>query len=207
LLAAEHRIPPPRPEAHVREILAQADPASTERKLNIVLLAGPKDHGPFEHDYPLWQKRWKVLVGGLQEGDERVLNTFGAPLSVTDEEVSGAENVTLSTAWIWPSDEQWEKADLVVMFSAPPPWTPERLAQLEAFLKRGGGFVSIHMSLWQDSPELAELLGMGKHRATWFRHGPLHLELDTNHDITRGLPSTIDLVDESYFNFQGDPAS
>src|SRR5690606_14607080 len=116
-LAVEHRIPPPRPLAHVEEILQQGDQASTERKLNAVLLAGPKDHGPFEHDYPLWHKRWRVLVGGLEAGDERVLNIFGAPLSVTDEEVAGAENVDLSTAWVWPSDEQWEQADLVVMYS------------------------------------------------------------------------------------------
>src|SRR5690606_37307284 len=125
--------------------------------------------------------------------------------SVTEEELAGAENVELSTAWVCPSDEQWEAADLVVMYSAPPPWTPERLAQLEAFLARGGGFVSIHMSMWQDSKELADLIGIGKHAATWFRHGPVRLEL-ADHDITRGLPETVDLVDESYFNFQGDPS-
>jgi hypothetical protein len=46
-------------------VLAPKSPAANKlRQLNIVLLADKKDHGPNEHDYPLWQKRWSLLIGG-----------------------------------------------------------------------------------------------------------------------------------------------
>ena len=42
-----------------------------------MLLADDKDHGPAGnglHDYPLWQKRWAVLLGGKKAAAEKQLN-------------------------------------------------------------------------------------------------------------------------------------
>ncbi len=204
--------PRPRVKADVEAILAKAPTPPKEsslRKLQIVLLAGPKDHGLHEHDYPLWQKRWKVLLGGKGPDDEPQVNLFGPTrLEADGRTLDGAAQVSVTTAWQWPSREQLATADLIVMHSAPQ-WSAEHLADLKAFLARGGGFVVVHMSLWQNSPELAEVIGLAKKEGTRFRHGPVTLELTAeltapDHPILLGLPRRIALVDESYFDFQGD---
>ena len=46
-------------------------------KLHVVLLADEKDHGPAGnglHDYPLWQKRWALLLGGEKASEEKQVN-------------------------------------------------------------------------------------------------------------------------------------
>ena len=49
--------PPPRSRAEVQAVLAQTPPPEGAlRPLRILLVAGPKDHGPGEHDYPAWQR-------------------------------------------------------------------------------------------------------------------------------------------------------
>ncbi|HRU19558.1 MAG TPA: hypothetical protein P5125_04300, partial [Kiritimatiellia bacterium] len=45
--------------------------------LRIVLLADKKDHGPVGnglHDYPLWQERWALLLGGRAASDAAQVN-------------------------------------------------------------------------------------------------------------------------------------
>ena len=80
LSAAEPPTPPTRADAE-RAIAAAADARPPEgtplRPLTIVLLAGPKDHGENEHDYPRWQARWALLLGGKAASDERAANLFG----------------------------------------------------------------------------------------------------------------------------------
>jgi len=61
--------PPPRKRAEVEAILKKAErPAKPTRKLRILLAAGPKDHGPGEHDYPAWQKAWAELLARAKMG-------------------------------------------------------------------------------------------------------------------------------------------
>ena len=51
--------PKPRTVAEVKAVLAGApNPPEKTRPIHIVLVAGPKDHGVGEHDYPAWQKIW-----------------------------------------------------------------------------------------------------------------------------------------------------
>ena len=63
---------------------------------------------------------------------------------------SKAARVKVTTAWKWPSKEQLDSADLIVMqcYRSGGPtsrtWSNERIAELEAYLSRGGGFVVIH---------------------------------------------------------------
>ena len=207
-LGAPYKPPPPRSRAEVEAVLAKASkpPAAGQlRPLHIVLLASKKDHGPNEHDYPLWQKRWKVLLGGKGADDEPKVNLFSPePTTGRDTILAGAPKVKVSTAMDWPGKEQIESADLVVMFSKPR-WNPQTLKDLEALLARGGGFVITHMAIWQKSKELADLVGMAAGGQTKYRHGPVDLKIvDPTHPITLGLPKAIHLVDETYFHFQGD---
>ena len=95
--------------------LVPREPATDRlRRLNIVLLADKKDPGSNEHDYPLWQKRWSLLIGGKQAAmsSETHANLHGTPHADKSADVlAGIPKVELSTAWIWPTDKQFESAD------------------------------------------------------------------------------------------------
>ena len=56
--------PRPRSLAEVNAVLAGAPtPPEKTRPIRVVLVAGKKDHGKGEHDYPAWQQRWATLLG------------------------------------------------------------------------------------------------------------------------------------------------
>jgi putative heme-binding domain-containing protein len=157
--------PPPRSRAEVTALLAGASPAAAPPR-RLVLVAGPKDHGPGEHDYPAWQAAWGELLGV-------------------------AEGVTVDVASPWPSAEQLATADGLVLFQRGE-WTPSRAAGLDALLARGGGAVFIHYAGdgGADPAGLARRIGLawegGRSR---FRHGPLDLDFtaDGAHPIARNL--------------------
>jgi putative heme-binding domain-containing protein len=176
--------PPLRTRAEVQAVLAGApEPPEPIRPLHVVLVAGEKDHGPGEHDYPAWQKVWAELL----------------PI---------APETSVSTAWDWPSDDDFEKADVLVFYQHGT-WTPERAAQIDAFLARGGGLVYIHYAVdgGPDAPGFAQRIGLAwRGGQSKFRHGPLDLGFETGagHPISRNLEN-LKLVDESYWNLVGDP--
>jgi len=204
----KRQAPPPRSRAEVEAVLAKAPraPAAEKlRELNVVLLASKKDHGPNEHDYPLWQKRWKVLLAGKQADDEPKVNCFcPEPQADRQKVLAGAPKVKITCARDWPSKEQIGSADLLVMFSKPR-WNPKTLGDLQGLLDRGGGFVMMHMAIWQHSKELAAIVGMAAQKGTKYRHGWVELKI-AEHPITLGLPKTVRFHDETYYNFQGDPS-
>jgi type 1 glutamine amidotransferase len=153
------------------------------RKRMVLLVAGPKDHGPGEHDYPLWQRRWVNLL-------------------------ALAENVAVGTATGWPTPKQWEAADVVVFYSANPAWTAEKAKEMDAFLERGGSLVFLHFAVnGRDAPDaLAERIGLDwRGGSSRFRHGPLEMTFPAEkHPITHGFTKA-KFVDESYWQPAGDP--
>jgi putative heme-binding domain-containing protein len=174
--------PPPRSRAEINAILKNAGAASVavQKTLRIVLCSGPKDHGPGEHDYPLWQKRWSTLL----------------PL---------ADNVAIETAFNWPSAEQFSKSDVIVFFSNNPGWTAvERGVELDGFLNRGGGLVYLHYAVDGHAhvKELAQRIGLAWGGAPRFRHGAVDLKFQP-HPISAGFDK-VHFVDESYWNLVGD---
>ena len=176
--------PPPRTWIEVGETLRQVPPLANELKpLRVLLVAGPKDHGPGEHDYPLWQKRWARLL----------------PL---------ADEVTVSTAMGWPSAEQRRAADVMVFYSNNPGWSADRAKELDDFQQRGGGLVYLHYAVdgHGQVEALSERIGLAwRGGQSRFRHGLLELTFtDSSHPITRGFGKTR-FVDESYWNLVGDP--
>jgi putative heme-binding domain-containing protein len=176
--------PPPRTQAQVDAVLQGSVPPTAKAKpLRILLAAGPKDHGPGEHDYPLWQRRWNKLL-------------------------SLADAVTVSESFDWPTAEQFRWADVIVMYSHNPGWAAAKAADLDAFLERGGGLVVIHWAVDGHSAGemLAQRIGHAwRDKASRFRHGPLEVDFTgSNHPIVRGM-GKVSFVDESYWNLQGDP--
>lgn len=178
--------PQPRTAAEVNAVLAGApSPAEKARPLRILLLAGPKDHGIGEHDYPTWQNVWASLLGE-------------------------AKNVKVSKAWIWPKAEELKDIDVMVIHQHGE-WNDQRAADTDAFLKRGGGIVYIHWSLdgREHGQDFAQRIGLAKANPIAYRHGPLTLAFNrsTNHPIARNFDK-LNLVDEAYWKLSGTlPAS
>ncbi len=195
--------PAPRSRNEVQRVLDAAQAASphaaTQRPLSVVLVADRKDHGDHEHDYPRWQTRWALLLGGRAASTEAAANLYGPDL-VDSQVEAGAAGVGIQLAESWPSAEQWKSADVVVAYCYLP-WTPQRLAELTEYLGRGGGLVVIHSATWtmpHASSEVGELLGVGGFER--WRHGVLELQVTAaDHPICRGLPARMEWVDESYW--------
>ncbi len=215
--------PNPRSRAKVEAVLAKAPtPGDVEelRPIHVVLVADVKDHGPGAHDYPCWQDRWALLLGGRQAAKDSTgqVNMYGPPADAPRRLIgAGLPKVEVSTAWKWPSKEQFERADLIAMFcyrsgGAPRTWNDQRVEEMGRYIEQGGGFVAIHAATYTvrdlSTPagrKVARLTGMGFDRTIKVRHGDLCLVLDTEHPICRGLPRTIDLVDEPYWPPVGNP--
>jgi type 1 glutamine amidotransferase len=146
-------------------------------------VAGDKDHGPDEHDYPLWQRRWSALLGA-------------------------DKTLEVGTAHGWPSDDDFKTADVLVWYSANPFWAPDKAKQFDEFFARGGGMVFLHYAVNapRGAAELAERIGLawsgGQAR---FRHGALDLAFnrELKHPIVRNFEKA-HFVDESYWQLVGD---
>jgi putative heme-binding domain-containing protein len=176
--------PPPRRMADVEAVLEGGAPGSGRPgSLHAVLVAGAKDHGPGEHDYPAWKKAWRELL-------------------------EMAPGVRVTTADEWPSKEDLASADALVFYQKGD-WTPQRARDIDAFLKRGGGVSYIHFAVrgGNDAPGMAERIGLAWNDA-WpqYRHGPLDVDFfpGSEHPIARNFDK-IHFYDESYWNSVGDP--
>ncbi len=174
--------PSPRTQSELEAVLEGAPaPSLPTRPLKVVLVAGKKDHGHGEHDYPRWQQVWGRLL------------SMGAKTSV-------------GTAWEWPSQKQWSEADVLVFFKRGN-WTPARCADLRAYLERGGGAVFIHWACEAGghAEMLGEIIGLASDAGqTHYRHGLVDVRFAQGaHPITRGFSQTR-FHDESYWNLVGD---
>jgi putative heme-binding domain-containing protein len=175
--------PPPRSRAEVEAVLAKAPRPDTNaplRQLHVLLVAGPKDHGPGEHDYPVWQKQWAALL-------------------------AKAPGVRVSTAFPWPKPEQWEGVDVAVLYLKTR-WDAQQLAEIQRHQARGGGVVTIHWAIGcdQEWENHARHFGLS-YKAASYRHGATELRLPKpDHPVLLGLPSMMHFVDEPYWPFIGD---
>ncbi|HRR32717.1 MAG TPA: ThuA domain-containing protein [Kiritimatiellia bacterium] len=182
--------------------LMHEEGAGAQPPLRIVLLADKKDHGPTGnglHDYPLWQERWALLLGGYAASDAAQVNLHGP--AVTDVALGeGAPGVSVERARGWPSDAQFAAADVIVAFCYLS-WNDARKKQVDAYLARGGGVVAIHSAAWtlpKADPAVAERLGVGGFAR--YRHGEVRVEtVVPDHPVCRNLPQTVMLDDETYW--------
>jgi putative membrane-bound dehydrogenase-like protein len=156
-----------------------ASPAQEKKEapLRIFIRAGVKTHGPGEHDHPAFLKDWSEL-----------LRSRGAI-------VDGALQ--------FPSAEQLEKTDVLVMFTAEGGTiAPEDRANLDAFTKRGGGIVALHDSVCGKDPQWFKTVigGAWEHGKSKFLHATLGIYVqDYPHEITRGVANFM-MDDEIYWD-------
>jgi putative heme-binding domain-containing protein len=108
--------PAPRSRAEVQAVLAGApNPPAKTRPIHVVLVAGKKDHGPGEHDYPWWAERWEPLLGK-------------------------AAQVDVKAVLKWPAPEDWAWADVAVLYQ----WGKYDAAKLKDLGDFGKGLVFVH---------------------------------------------------------------
>ncbi len=153
-------------------------PGQNPNGIQVYLRAGLKTHGPGKHDYPQFFADWSKL---LTEHGAVVNGSLHAPLA---QELEGVAVLVIY------------KGDAGYMTDA------ER-AVLEAFIKRGGGIVSIHDSLCGPDPAyFATLVGGAK------KHGQVNFTLDANVPYTVVDPASplmqaiagLTLRDEAFFD-------
>jgi type 1 glutamine amidotransferase len=158
-------------------VKAPAIPGQNVNGIQIYLRAGLKTHGPGQHDYPQFFADWSKL---LTERGAVVTGSLHAPLA---QELEG-----VSVLVIYKGDAGYlSDADR---------------AALEAFVKRGGGIVSLHDALCGPDPQyFASLVGGGK------KHGEVNFTLDANVPYTvvdsasplmKGMAG-VTLRDEAFF--------
>jgi len=115
----------------------------------------------------------------------------------------------------FPTEEQWQQADLVVFYLQPQaPWGKGQFDLIDAYQARGGGLVFLHLAILQGTgEELAKRIGLafGMQDApnghTRWGALPGSVELTParkDSTILRGLPETMDFADELYWNLRGD---
>ena len=151
--------------------------------LRVFIRAGAKTHGPNQHDHPRFLKEWSLLLG--------------------------SRGMKVEGALDFPSADQLEKTDVLVMYCANGGMlSDEQAAQVHHFKKRGGGIVVIHDAVCGSKADSFKTLigGAWQHgRAKWLE-GDMSLYMtDREHPITRGV-SNFDLHDEIYYQLDFDPA-
>lgn len=176
--------PPGRARDEIDRLRAATPSSEGRRPIRVLLVDGPKDHGPGEHDYPAWRVMWKKWL-------------------------ALAEGVSVDEAHEWPSAEQWQAADTVIVFQRGS-WDERRAEDVDRHFARGGGLILLHWAVeGGDDPEgFARRIGLaGKPGGIRYRHGPLSLDFGpgASHPLAAGFEK-IDWYDESYWNLVGDPA-
>lgn len=179
------QIPPPRTRAEVAAVLAGADTKAKTRPIHVVLVAGKKDHGPGEHDYPAWQKAWEKLL-------------------------AKAPKTKVTTARDKPTAEDFKSADVMVVFKHAA-WSKDLNEQVEAYFARGGGMVLLHYAVdgAKNPKSVGEHIGLYWGRGCRYRHGWIELAFTDKSGcpILRGFAGKkVRFNDESYWRLHGDPS-
>ncbi|HUS36388.1 MAG TPA: PVC-type heme-binding CxxCH protein, partial [Verrucomicrobiae bacterium] len=147
------------------------------KPLRIFIRANTKTHGPGQHDHPRFLEDWTKL---LNERGAKATGKIGFP--------TGAE---------------LEKTDVLVFYSQEGGTiAPEDRANLDKFLKRGGGIVAIHDSVCGTDAQWFKTIigGAWEHgKAKWLEGEVGMYFVDTEHPITRGI-SNFDFKDEIYYD-------
>ena len=155
----------------------QASPFSTP-PVRVFIYAGLKTHGEGQHDYPQFLADWSKLL----------MN----------------RNAVVDGGLHFPSAKELGNSDVVIIYKGDAGYlSMEDRANLDAYMRRGGGLVSIHDALCGPDPEyFATIVGGAK------KHGETNFTLeadvpytivDTAHPIMQGM-SNFSIKDEAFYS-------
>lgn len=143
--------------------------------VRIYIRAGLKSHGPGLHDYPQFLADWSKL-----------LTDHGAV-------VDGSLH--------FPTEAELNGVDVMILYKGDAGYlTDTERATLDAFVKRGGGIVSLHDALCgPDTAHMASIVGGAKkHGERNFSAGEMsYTIIDTKHPIMQGM-SNVTISDEAF---------
>ena len=154
----------------------QQSPFSTP-PIRIYLYAGLKTHAEGQHDYPQFLADWSKLL----------MN----------------RNAIVDGSLHFPSEKELLNSDVVVIYKGDAGYMSlEDRANLDAYMRRGGGIISIHDSLCGPNPgEFADIVGGAK------KHGETNFTLEANipytiadkeHPIMQGM-TDFSIKDEAFY--------
>jgi type 1 glutamine amidotransferase/lysophospholipase L1-like esterase len=112
--------------------------------------------------------------------------------------------VSVEPVYLFPTAEQFASADLACFFLHLPQLSAEQYESFKDYIAGGGGVVALHETAIMRPPEegkkLVECLGMSwdEGRSKW---GAIFedISIKNEHEIFRGLPSTLRIADEFYW--------
>jgi type 1 glutamine amidotransferase len=173
----------PIPKEEVLKLTGEFADAKLTRDIQILWLSGPEDHRGGEHDYI----RIKELFVPMLKAIPRV---------------------TVDEAFGFPTKAQFDQADLLIQYLHLPQLSDQQFQNYQNFVDQGGSVVSIHESCImrpvEDAEKLAGCIGCswkGNRTSKWSKFGHSHpLFLKTKHPAFAGLPNSVKLNDESYWN-------
>jgi len=143
--------------------------------VRVYIRAGLKSHGPGQHDYPQFLADWS-----------KVLTDRGA-------RVDGSLH--------FPSAAELANTDVLVMYKGDAGYmTDDEKANLDAYVKRGGGLVSFHDTLCGPDPDYYSTIvgGAKKHGETNFSAGEIKYTIvDKTDPIMQGM-SDFAVNDEAF---------
>jgi type 1 glutamine amidotransferase len=174
---AAQQPPPPQPQQPTGVPSAEAAVrAGDTRPIHVYIRAGLKSHGEGLHDYPQFLADWSKLLtdkGALVDG-----------------------------SYHFPSADELANTDVLLMYKGDAGYmTATERAVLENFMKRGGGFVSIHDTLCGDDPAYYSTIvgGAKKHGEQNFSAGAIKYTIvDKASPIMKGL-TDFQIDDEAFF--------
>lgn len=166
----------------IPEVPAEPDVAPRIRGQNVdglrvYIRAGLKTHGPGLHDYPQLLADWS-----------KILTERGAV-------VDGGLH--------FPTAAELENVEVMLMYKGDAGYLSKtEKGTLDAFVRRGGGIVTIHDVLCGPDPVyFAGIVGGGKkHGERNYSAGEISYDIvDPDHPIMQGIPDTLTLQDEAFY--------
>lgn len=190
--------------------------------LSFVMLTASGQH-LYQLPKPLKEKgQLDAIIGPLTEAnlkqDLRILWVYGYDLhhiagahdyvKVKDLMVgllSTMKNVKVEEAFHFPTKQQFDAADLVVLYLHLPQLRKRHFKMFKEFISNGGGVVSLHetaiMRPASKGKALSECLGFAWNEGTsnW---GAIFdkITIDNQHEIFRGFPDRLVINDEFYWD-------
>ena len=164
-----------------------------------------------------------VWVWGIDKLHEKETHEYGWVMDrYVFELLPNVPRLTVTPSYYFPSEELWEKADLVVFYL----WPHERDSQdtwdydiIDRYQKRGGGLIFLHFAVYEGTGvELAKRIGLAwshlspnsdiRETAWGVLPSPVSLTAAaSDHPIFRGFPAKFDMMEEFYWHLVGDPTT
>lgn len=154
-------------------------PGQNINGMHVYIRAGLKTHGPGQHDYPQFLADFS-----------KVLTEHGA---------------VVDGSYHFPTAEELKDVQVIVMYKGDTGYmTPVEKANFEAFVKRGGGIVTLHDAMCGPDPAYySKFLGGAK------KHGEVNYTLEAKVPYTvvekasplmKGITDGMMIMDESFYN-------